>query len=51
MNIEDIDESIVNNFSSEKEEEVGAPKENPREPLSIKKRRFWKWEDNPFIVI
>ena len=37
---EDIEESIVDDFSSEEEEEVEAPKGNPRDPLSIKKEDF-----------
>ena len=37
---EDIEESIVDDFSSEKEEDVEAPEGNARDPLSVKKEDF-----------
>ena len=41
MDIEsDIEESIIDNFSSEEEEDVEVPEENPRDTLSIKKEDF-----------
>ena len=36
----DIEESIVDNFSSEEEEDLEAPEGNPRDPLAIKKEDF-----------
>ncbi len=41
----------MDNFTSDEEEEVEVSEENPRAPLSIKKWRFWKCEDNPFIAV
>ena len=37
---ENIEESIVDNFSSEEEKDIEVPEENPRDPLSIKKEDF-----------